>query len=145
MENQDTQNKKTNWPKIFLIAALAISAYGGLIWALRDTAVELKDTNAKLLKEQGLTSTCSYKRDSLMKENKRLSVYETLTRAMVHRDEAVSMLKYKVGDFIYLKRDSARVVIEDVVIGGAKYDYYVRYKVLHKDNHSEEIKPELAY
>ena len=64
---------------------------------------------------------------------------------MVHRDEATSMLKYKVGDFVYLKRDSAKVVVDDIIVGGAKYEYYVKYRVLHKDNHTEEVKPELVY
>jgi hypothetical protein len=64
---------------------------------------------------------------------------------MVHRDEATSLLKYKVGDFVYMKRDSSRVVISDIVIGGAKYEYYVRYKVLYKDKTTEEVAPELIY
>jgi hypothetical protein len=143
MENQET--KRTNWAKITLIAILAISAYGGLIWALRDTNVELKETNSKLLKEQSLNSTCSYKRDSLTREVISLSVYKALTKAMVHRDEATILLKYKVGDFVYMKRDSSKVVISDILIGGAKYEYYVKYKVLYKDKSTEEVIPELIY
>ena len=138
----ETENK--NW-KTALKVVIAICIYGGVVWALFDTNKELKEVNAERLKEQNVMSTCSYKRDSLIKEVNQLSIYKSLTKAMVHRDEATSMLKYKVGDFVYLKRDSAKVVVDDIIVGGAKYEYYVKYRVLHKDNHTEEVKPELVY
>jgi len=142
MENQNTNSKF--W-RIALIASLAIVAYGGLLIALKDTNDALKEANEKLQNEQSLKQTCNYKVDSLRRENKELSVFKTLTKAMVHRDEANSQLPHKIGQAVYLKRDSSRVIIEDIISGGAKYDYYVRYKVLHKDNHAEEVKPEMVY
>ena len=149
MENQNISEeqrikKNLKWTVIFVFAFATIM-YSGLIWALMDSKKTNQETNDKLLKEQSLNSTCSYKRDSLTKEVKELSIYKSLTKAMVHRDEATSLLKYKVGDFVYMKRDSSRVVISDIVIGGAKYEYYVRYKVLYKDKTTEEVAPELIY
>lgn len=44
-----------------------------------------------------------------------------------------------------MKNDSARVIVEDVLIGGGKYDYYVKFRVLFKDNTTKEVKPELIY
>jgi len=44
-----------------------------------------------------------------------------------------------------MKNDSAKVVIEDVLIGGGKYNYYIKYRVLLKDNTSRETVPELIY
>ena len=64
---------------------------------------------------------------------------------MLHRDEAINQLKHKVGELVYMKNDSSKVVIEDVLIGGSKYNYYVKYKVLYKDNTTREIVPELIY
>ena len=149
MENQNISEeqrikKNLKWTVIFVFAFATIM-YSGLIWALMDSKKTNQETNDKLLKEQSLNSTCSYKRDSLTKEVKELSIYKSLTKAMVHRDEATILLKYKVGDFVYMKRDSSRVVISDIVIGGAKYEYYVRYKVLYKDKTTEEVAPELIY
>lgn len=143
MEN--IENKKEGKRSIFLILFCAILMYGGLIWALMDSRKANSETSAKLLHEQNLNSTCNFKRDSLNREVQQLSIYKSLTKAMVHRDEATSLLKYKVGDFVYMKRDSSRVVISDIVIGGAKYEYYVKYRVLHKDNSTEEVIPELIY
>lgn len=149
MENKDTNEEKRvkkniRWTLIFLFI-FAIIMYRGLIWALIDSRKANSDTNSKLLKEQYLNSTCNFKRDSLYKEVQKLSIYKSLTKAMVHRDEATSLLRYNVGDFVYMKRDSSKVVISDIIIGGSKYEYYVKYKVLHKDNSTEEVIPELVY
>ena len=103
---------------------------------------ELQD---ELKKETMLRSNCGYLKDSLLKVNADLSKFKTLTMAMVHRDEVTGQLKHKVGELVYLKNDSSKVVIEDVLIGGGKYNYYVKYRVLLKDNTTREIVPELIY
>lgn len=144
MEAQEQKTNREGW-KAALGVFAGICIYAGLVWLIIIIKSDLKESNKKLQDEQSLNSTCSYKRDSLTRENKQLSTYKSLTKAMVHRDEATSMLPYKIGDAVYLKRDSNRVIIDDIIIGGAKYEYYVKYKVLYKDNHTEEVKPELVY
>ena len=148
MENQNNteEKKSSNWKRYYLLPmSFLILSICGLAYDLYLTDKESDEANAKFAKEQLLNSTCNYKRDSLTKEVIQLSVYKSLTKAMVHRDEATSLLKYKVGDFVYMKRDSSKVVISDIVIGGAKYEYYVKYKVLYKDKSTEEVIPELIY
>ena len=149
MENTDEKEekrvKKNITIAVVLVCLFTIIAYSGFILAIIEDGKERKETNKKLQQEQRLNSTCSYKRDSLAKEVKQLSIYKSLTKAMVHRDEATSLLKYKVGDMVYCKRDSSHVVIYDIVIGGSKYEYYIRYRILHKDNSTEEVIPELIY
>ena len=125
--------------------AILISIIAVFVWLVQDGKKANEEKNVQLLNEQKLNSTCSYKRDSLIKIVNELSIYRSLTQAMVNRDEATSPLKYKVGNMVYLKRDSTKVVISDIIIGGSKYEYYVKYKVLHKDNVSEEVIPELIY
>lgn len=142
MENQTTEKK--GW-KIALKITLGLCIYGGILWALYDTNKDLKEANTKLQEEQKLNSTCSYKRDSLTRENKQYVAHQSLHKAISHRDEATSLLPHKIGEAVYLKRDSARVMIEDIIIGGAKYEYYVKYRVLHKDKTTEEVKPEMVY
>ncbi len=145
MENQDTQNKISNKKFIWATILISLFVYGVMGFLIYKNAVDSKEVNGKLLNEQSLNSTCTYKRDSLSKEVKSLSIYKSLTKAMVHRDEASALLVYKVGDFVYMKRDSARVVVSDIIIGGSKFEYYIKYKVLHKDNSTEEVIPELIY
>lgn len=149
MENQDKSEDKRVKKNIILavvcVTLFAIIAYSSLVWVIVKDGKVQQETNKKLQQEQSLNSTCRYKRDSLSKEVKTLSIYKSLTKAMVHRDEASALLVYKVGDFVYMKRDSARVVVSDIIIGGSKFEYYIKYKVLHKDNSTEEVIPELIY
>ena len=137
-------NKKIIWICVFVFL-FSIIMYSGMIWAIVNDKKDLKEVNSKLLIEQSLNSTCSYQRDSLVQEVNNLSNYKALASAMSNRDKATSSLKYKVGDRVYLKSDSSRVVISDIIVGGSTYEYYIKYKVLHKDNLLEEIKPELIY
>lgn len=135
--------------KLIFIAANILLFYaiglGCMLWVIKEDKKALHETNEKLLNEQSVSSTCSFTRDSLFKVNAELSKYKTLTQAMLHRDEATKQLKYKIGDVVYMKNDSSRVIIEDVLIGGGKYDYYVKFRVLFKDNTTKEVKPELIY
>ncbi|MBC7861954.1 MAG: hypothetical protein IAF38_03215 [Bacteroidia bacterium] len=137
--------KKSKW-YLWVLAFLIIASYGTIMYVFfSDVKKSLADTNEKLLKEQKDNSRCNYVRDSLFREVKSLSTYKALTKAMIQRDEALGFLKYKIGDFVYLKRDSSHVVVSDVVFGGSKYEYYVKYKVLYKDSKTEEVLPELVY
>lgn len=133
---------------IIIVISLALFSafmYSGLIWVILEDKQIIKEAHDKSLQEQSLNTTCSYKRDSLNKEVIQLSVYKSLTKAMVARDEAVNLLPHKVGDVVYTKNDSSKAVIEDVLLGGSKYNYYVKYKLLLKDNTTREITPELIY
>jgi hypothetical protein len=112
---------------------------------ISDKDSTLVDAQKQLLLEQQKNSTCVFKRDSLAREVKILSIYQSLSKAMVHRDEATKLLKYKVGDVVFSKRDSSKVVISDIVIGGSQYEYYVKYRLLHKDSSTEDVLPELVY
>lgn len=133
---------------IFIGSVLAILYGVGtavLVSSIFEDKKTIKESHARELKEQNLNSTCSYKRDSLQREVEQLSIYKSLTKSMVFRDEATKLLPHKVGDIIITKNDSVKGVIEDIIIGGSKYNFYVKYKVLLKDNTIREIVPELIY
>jgi hypothetical protein len=139
--------KKIFW-SIFFGIFFACLVFTPLFWSINKANQNQKvliENNDKLLKEQLVTTTCSSTRDSLARINFELSKYKTLTQAMLHRDEATSQLKHKVGDVVIMKNDSARVVIEDVLIGGGKYNHYVKFKVLYKDQTTKEVTPELIF
>ena len=63
---------------------------------------------------------------------------------MVYRDSVRSFLPHKVGDIVYRKLDSTKYILEDIITGGTKYSYYVKFKVRSKDK-VEEIDPVLIY
>ncbi len=132
------------------ITAISITLIVGL-WAFMDyqksvdAAAEQKRTNEALQKELLLNSSCNHHVDSLEYINGELSKFKNLTMAMVHREEATKSLKYQVGDIVMLKSDSSRVVIEDLLIGGGKYNYFIKYRVLFKDDSRKEVTPEMIY
>ena len=138
-------NKKIVFWICGVLTIFAIAIFVLMFMSMEYNRKALEEANKTILKEQTINSTCSVTRDSLSMINTELSKYKALTQAMIHRDEAISQLKHKIGDMVYLKNDSSRVVIEDVLIGGGKYNYYVKYRVLLKDNTTREIVPELIY
>ena len=138
-------NKKIVFWICGVLTIFAIAIFVLMFMSMEYNRKALEEANKTILKEQTINSTCSVTRDSLSMINTELSKYKALTQAMIHRDEAISQLKHKIGDMVYLKNDSSRVAIEDVLIGGGKYNYYVKYRVLLKDNTTREIVPELIY
>jgi uncharacterized protein YpmS len=138
-------NKKIVFWICGVLTIFAITIFVLMFMSMENNRKALEEANKTILKEQTINSTCSVTRDSLSMINTELSKYKALSQAMIHRDEATSQLKHKVGDMVYLKNDSSRVVIEDVLIGGGKYNYYVKYRVLLKDNTTREMVPELIY
>lgn len=113
--------------------------------ALEKERQEHAKTQEILNKEHLSKTSCITTKDSLFRENKRLSVYKALTLAMVYRDESTNSLKYKPGNLAYMKLDSSVVLIKDILIGGSTYNYYIKYKVQRKDKSIEDINPEEIY
>ena len=110
----------------------------------KDAAVEQKNTTNALLKERLSNVNCNMHVDSLSSVNAELSKFKTLTMSMIHRNDATLGLK-TVGDIAYMKNDSSRVVVEDVLIGGGKYNYYVKYRVIFANDTVKEVSPEMTY
>lgn len=153
MENTNTEPKKESWLKQYwFFILLGFVSMTGLTLDIyytylggKDKDQQVKEMQIALDKERTDKTSCVYTKDSLYRENTRLSIYKSLSLAMVHRDEATKLLKYKFGDIAHLKIDSSRVVIKDVIIGGSTYNYYIKYKIQYKDKTIEEVEPELIY
>ena len=148
LEKSKAFHKRWSW----IIGVALVLSIGGTIYDLylthkenKEKELQLNKKNSELDNERAEKNSCVSLKDSLFRENTKLSIYKTLTQAMVYRDDITKQLKYKVGEMVYIKSDSARVVIEDIVIGGSKYNFYVKYKVKYKDNTSHELVPELIY
>jgi len=128
---------------IIFVGLFVFGFYTLIVDTIR-SSVEERQKHEQQIKEIVIKNVLSNQKiDSLNNANLELSKYKALTQAMIHRDEATSQLKHKIGDIVYLKSDSSKAVIEDVLIGGGKYNYYVKFRVLLKDNTTKEIVPEL--
>jgi hypothetical protein len=102
--------------------------------------MELASRNATARNKQLMKT-----RDSVLLINKFLARYRTLTVAMLYRDSVRLPMKYKIGDMVCLKQDSSRAIVTDIVAGGGKHEYYIRYKIIFKNGSEKEIAPELLY
>lgn len=112
--------------------------------------VKSKDQTIDSLKNinvyaNNLYSNTARSRDSCIYVNMQLSKYRALTDAMVYRDSIRKPLQYNIGDIVFLKRDSSRALVTDIVVGGGKFEHYIKYHIMFKDKSYEEIIPELLY
>lgn len=83
--------------------------------------------------------------DSIMLINSFLARYRSLTVAMSYRDSIRLSMKYQIGDVVHLKRDSSRAIISDIIVGGGRHEYYIKYELMLKNGNKEEVVPELIY
>lgn len=135
--------KKIIWTIVIAAAVFGIIYLLYSSFSKKDRRISELETS--LRKESSQTSKFKATKDSLARVNFYLSRFRVLTDAMWYRDSLINPLKYKIGDRVILKRDSSKVLVTDVIIGGSKYDFYVKYRVIGKDKSTEEVVPELIY
>lgn len=134
---------------LIIIFVLVVAGMGYGIFSLNQK-VEEKTKIITDLQTASQTANNRYNnlmdtKDSLAFINILLSKYRVLTDAMKYRDSVRLNMQYAVGDAVWLKQDSSRAIVSDIVIGGSKHEYYIKYKILLKDGEEEEILPELLY
>ncbi len=134
---------------LIIIFSLVIIGLGYAIYLL-NKKVEDKTLRIADLEKVSKNVNIKYKKlrlskDSVMRVNSYLAKYRTLTVAMTYRDSVRLSMKYTVGDVVHLKRDSSRAIVSDIIVGGGKYEYYIKYKVIFKTGKEEEVIPELLY
>lgn len=153
MENQTTPEKKQEviikplqFYLLLLLSCVAIF-FTGYTYnkTLEQERVAHTKTQMQLAKELSSKTSCIATRDSLKKENNQLTVYKALTKAIVHRDEAATLLTYKSGQTAHLKRDSSRVTITGIIVGGNQYNYFIQYSVEYPDGKPGYLDPTLIY
>ena len=139
---EEIKPKKSRKLLYFTIAlGVIVIFFGYIMWVLSEDKVKL---NKKVNEYEQLHSQESYTIDSSFQVIRRLSIYRELSEAMVYCDSVWSFLPHNVGDIVYSKLDSTKYILEDIITGGTKYSYYVKFKVRSKDK-VEEIDPVLIY
>ena len=129
---------------IVVVLALAVTIFF-LAKNIKAKNAELAALQTKVSDIEKMYSSAAFKGDSLHALNIVLSKYKTLTYAMLYRDSIRRALRYSVGDIVQLKSDSSRAVIKDILIGGGKYEHYMKYQIVRKDNSTDLVSPELVY
>ena len=134
---------------LIVIFSLIVIGLGYAIYTL-NKKVEEKAQKITDLEKASKNANLKYKQlrystDSVMLVNLFLAKYRTLTVAMTYRDSVRLSMKYNIGDVVFLKRDSSRAIVSDIIVGGGKHEYYIKYKVMFKTGKEEEVIPELLY
>lgn len=127
MEDKDTIEKpKTSKMKMFMFgyATAAVMAVALTIWIAyqNDLKAEAYAKNRAVHESERL--------DSIAKADKVIKRYWSMVKYLNRQDSIFSSLKYKIGDIVYLKPDSTRGVVENV-IGDEKMDCFT-YFILRK-------------
>jgi hypothetical protein len=137
--------------KVILIIVLSLIFFGLVysIYSLNKNVNEKKQIIANM-QLASKNANLKYKhlmnsKDSLMLVNAFLARYRSLTVAMSYRDSVRLTMKYCIGDVVRLKRDSSRAIVNDIIVGGGKHEYYIKYEVIFKNGNKEELVPELLY
>ncbi len=144
----ETENLKKNW-KIYSLFLGIIVILCFVIYIVSNDERQYKTDADKFQKlyhtERSSNSALSMRVDSMQKAIKELYAYQPLTSEMIQRDKIRSTMKYQPGDFARMKIDSSKVLIVDIVAGGDKYNYTLKYKIQKGHNIHEEISPQLLY
>lgn len=136
-----------------ILAVIALAIAGAVIWQINRLAqgrqADLKKRiillERKYKQDSIKLKRTAYMRDSIRVVANYLSKYWALADALYERDSVRVHLKYKVGDMVYIKRDSSKAVVTDIIIGGSRFEYYVKYRLQFRDKSVEEVVPDLIY
>ena len=80
-------------------------------------------------------------RDSLQRNLDYLWQYKPLVQATKFRDQIGSTFDFEPGDLVRLKTDSSAVLITDILVGGNKYNYFVKFLVKNNKGAIVEVSP----
>ena len=80
-------------------------------------------------------------RDSLQRNLDYLWQYKTLVQSTKFRDQISLNFNFEPGDRVRLKTDSSAVIITDILVGGNRYNYFVKFVVKNKKGEVLEVSP----
>jgi hypothetical protein len=80
-------------------------------------------------------------RDSLQKNLNYLWQYKTLVQSTKVRDQVGDNFNFHPGDRVRLKADSSIVVITDLMVGGNRYNYFVKFLIKNNKGLQSEVSP----
>ena len=80
-------------------------------------------------------------RDSFQRNLDYLWQYKPLVQSTKFRDQIGSNFDIKPGDLVRLKTDSSAVLVTDILVGGNKYNYFVKFLVKNNKGSLVEVSP----
>ena len=147
----EEDNKKV-W-KVILISLLILTLITAAFWLiLEDRGIQIEQLNNKYKSISAdstelihILNVQTVKKDSVEKILKGAENYLPFVSMLNFRDSVLSKLPAKTGDIIYLKPDSMRCVIKNIIIKSGKWQNDVEFVISDKNQKETTIEPELIY
>jgi len=150
MEDTINPQKKLK-PWLIVLIVLVVITLGVIYWQNQSLKADeigmaaLKSNIEQLQKEMKLIQRKKHEveinRDSLQKNLNYLWQYKTLVQASKVRDQVGANFNFYPGDRVRLKADSSVVVITDLIVGGNRYNYFIKFLVKNNKGTQSEVSP----
>ena len=148
-ESVDKAKRKKIW--FLILGGVIVLSIGIIYWQNRSISKEeanrtkmeeqlaLLATEIKSLKQQNYIVTS--KKDSLQNNLNYLWQYKPLVQASKFRDDVGANFNFHPGDRVRLKSDSSVVVLTDILIGGNRYNYFIKFIAKNNKGNVVELSP----
>ena len=146
-----TEKSKINKKWIIILTSIILITICIIFW--QNKSIEEDEKGIKELKESIKLLTMEIKsvkrkkfevevnRDSLQRNLDYLWQYKPLVQSTKFRDQIGSNFDFKPGDLVRLKTDSSAVLVTDILVGGNKYNYFVKFLVKNNKGSLVEVSP----
>ena len=146
-----TEKSKINKKWIIILTSIILITICIIFW--QNKSIEEDEKGIKELKESIKLLTMEIKsvkrkkfevevnRDSLQRNLDYLWQYKPLVQSTKFRDQIGSNFDFKPGDLVRLKTDSSAVLVTDILVGGNKYNYFVKFLVKNNKGAVVEVSP----
>lgn len=146
-----TEKSKINKKWIIILTSIILITICIIFW--QNKSIEEDEKGIKELKESIKLLTMEIKsvkrkkfevevnRDSLQRNLDYLWQYKTLVQSTKFRDQISSNFNFEPGDRVRLKTDSSAVIVTDILVGGNRYNYFVKFLVKNNKGAIVEVSP----
>jgi hypothetical protein len=146
-----TNQRKKNQRWIIILAVAVVITIGVIYWQNQSIkedqmGIAALKSNIEQLKQEMKTiknkkREVEINRDSLQKNLNYLWQYKTLVQSTKVRDQVGDNFNFHPGDRVRLKADSSIVVITDLMVGGNRYNYFVKFLIKNNKGLQSEVSP----
>jgi len=148
-ESVDKVKRKKIW--FIILGAILVLSIGIIYWQNRSISKEeanrtrMEEQLAQLVSEikslKQKNTLVTFKKDSLQNNLNYLWQYKPLVQASKFRDDVGANFNFHPGDRVRLKSDSSLVVLTDILIGGNRYNYFIKFIAKNNKGTFVELTP----
>ena len=148
-ESVDKVKRKKIW--FIILGLILVLSIGIIYW--QNKSISKEEANRTKMEEQlaqlaleikslkQKNHIVTSKKDSLQNNLNYLWQYKPLVQASKFRDDVGANFNFQPGDCVRLKSDSSLVVLTDILIGGNRYNYFIKFIAKNNKGTLVELTP----